>query len=112
MDEIVVRPRVTRIDKHESGTSHHYDRQKLEDSRADNLSEFIALTPGVVAIGSELFVRGGRPDEVKTRVGDVSVSNLLAGRDGTVANIAIQNIDVHTGGFDAEYGGRCPGSST
>lgn len=70
----------------------------------------IAIQPGVVQQGGQIYIRGGRPDEVGFKVEGVGVNDVLFG--GNSLNLtaeAVEQIQVQAGGFNAEYGGANAG---
>ncbi|HKQ57740.1 MAG TPA: TonB-dependent receptor [Candidatus Eisenbacteria bacterium] len=69
----------------------------------------VALKAGVVAVGQELHVRGGRGDEIKVQHEGVDVTDPLSGRAPSIATLAISGTDLRTGGFDAEFGAALSG---
>lgn len=71
----------------------------------------LQLLPGVVTrsdFSSQLYVRGGSPDENLILLDGVSVYNPfhLLGLFSTFNTDAIKEVEFMTGGFPAEYGGR------
>ncbi|MDP1677360.1 MAG: TonB-dependent receptor [Bacteroidota bacterium] len=73
----------------------------------------IRLEPGVVQQGGNVFVRGSRPDQTSYQIDGVSVNNLLAGGRGlTITDAAIEQIQVQSGGYPAEYSGANGGIIT
>jgi outer membrane receptor protein involved in Fe transport len=85
------------------------DTKEQSKIRAINTTEeAIATQAGVVQLGDNLFVRGGRSSEVKTVVDGMPVSDAFTGSTGTgTMDISIasqEGINMLTGGMDAEYG--------
>ncbi len=71
----------------------------------------LQLLPGVVSrsdFSSQLYVRGGSPDQNLVLLDGVSVYNPfhLFGLFSTFNTDAIKQVEFMTGGFPAEYGGR------
>ncbi len=71
----------------------------------------LQLLPGVVSrsdFSSQLYVRGGSPDQNLVLLDGVSVYNPfhLFGLFSTFNTDAVKEVDFMTGGFPAEYGGR------
>jgi outer membrane receptor for ferrienterochelin and colicin len=79
------------------------------------VSEVVGLQASVVKNeGSNLlYVRGGRPEEVSYLMDGVPVNNPLSGRGSAAFTNVNQNIveelQVQTGGFNAEYGSALSG---
>ena len=71
----------------------------------------LQLLPGVVSrsdFSSQLYVRGGSPDQNLVLLDGVAVYNPfhLLGLFSTFNTDAIKEVEFMTGGFPAEYGGR------
>ncbi len=94
-----------------------------------SVQDVMAIQPGVVKMGNNVFLRGGRANEVQYIVDGISVNDVLGGAGGTTAQAndqisqfnagvgnsisasglsvsanAIQSLSVTTSGFDAEFG--------
>ncbi len=99
-----------------------------------SVRDVMALQPGVVQLGRNLFLRGGRANEIQYLVDGVPVNDILGGSSGllaassvnaqlqqlyagvqsgyigggatglSVSANAIQTVTVSSSGFDAEYG--------
>jgi hypothetical protein len=72
----------------------------------------VALNAGVQSSGNGFVVRGSRANETQIRVDGLEVSDRFSGGFGssgttyspTVSNFAVEQVQVLTGGFSAEYG--------
>lgn len=109
MDFKVEERKTTKLQKDKSGSIRVIDTKEQSKIRAINTTEeAIATQAGVVKLGDNLFVRGGRSSEVKTVVDGMPVSDAFTGSTGSgTMDISIasqEGINVLTGGFDAEYG--------
>jgi outer membrane receptor protein involved in Fe transport len=99
-----------------------------------NVEDVLKLQAGVVKQGNNLFIRGGRPNEVQYLIDGIPTNSLLANSNGAVTTAgqnedlqkvysgiqsgtigggttgvsisatAIQSVSVQTSGFDADYG--------
>jgi len=70
----------------------------------------VAIQPGVVVQGGNVYIRGGRADEVGYRVEGANVTNILGGGNGLYTTAeAVEQIQVQAGGFNAEFGGANAG---
>lgn len=94
-----------------SSTIHKVDVKEMTKNRAiTTTEEAIATQAGVAQLGDQLFVRGGRSGELKTMVDGLPVSDSFGGAGsagaGTIAvsTTAQSELNLLTGGFDAEYG--------
>lgn len=71
-----------------------------------NVTQAAALQPGVVMLGNFLYIRGSRPDATGYTINGVNVTDIYSGGRGvTIPQDAIEQIQVQTGGYPAEYGG-------
>lgn len=71
------------------------------------VSEIIELQSGVVSSGGELHFRGGRGREVAYLIDGIPVQNTYSqsgGNNVSVENSMIQELEVISGTFNAEYG--------
>jgi len=70
----------------------------------------IAQMAGVVRQGSSFYVRGGRANQTAYIVDGVNTSNNFGGGSmTTVIHGAIEEVQMQTGGYGAEYGGKMSG---
>ncbi|MBI5474392.1 MAG: TonB-dependent receptor [Ignavibacteriae bacterium] len=69
------------------------------------INNVIALSAGVVLQDNTVFIRGGRQDEVGFYLDGVSITNpMLGGRAVNIVQDAVEEIQVQTGGYNAEFG--------
>ena len=74
------------------------------------LNNILALTPGVVFQDNTVFVRGGRQDEVGFYLEGSNITDpMVGGRKVTIAQEAIEEVQVQAGGYTADYGGANAG---
>ncbi len=76
-----------------------------------DLAQYLQVLPGVVFTGDQggqLYIRGGSPIQNKVLLDDMIIYNPFhsIGLFSVFDTDIIQNADIHTGGFNAEYGGR------
>jgi hypothetical protein len=94
------------IEVERTGSSHYMSSQEMEAMPLDQVVDMIAHQPGVTIYDNEVHIRGGRADDTQFIVDGMSVNDPLAG-GGYGYNIdpsLINEIEVLTGGFNAEYG--------
>ncbi|MEW6508017.1 MAG: TonB-dependent receptor [Bacteroidota bacterium] len=73
-------------------------------------NNIFALTPGVSLTNDKFHIRGGRDDEVGYYIEGVSVRNPRGGgRAVSIAQDALEEIQVQVGGYSAEFGGANSG---
>lgn len=93
-------PDVTSSDREQGMTA-----KKMRDLAAEDLGDVLPLFTGVVDMGDgQVSVRGGRPDEVSTRVDGIPVDNVLGGPKLDVSLFGTETYEMLSGGMDAEHG--------
>lgn len=79
--------------------------EEIEALPVTNLNDVLELQAGVVRDGDDLHIRGGRAGEVAFWVDGVAATDFFSGESGiSVENSAIQELQVVSGTFNAEYG--------
>jgi len=100
---IVAERPLVQMDKTSSMSS--VGAQQIADLPVQTVNEVLELQAGVIRRGNEFHIRGGRSDEVAFWVDGVPVTNVANYSQGiTVENNAIQELQVISGTFNAEYG--------
>ena len=100
---VVAERPLVQMDKTASMTS--VGAQQIADLPVQTISEVLELQAGVVNRGGGWHIRGGRADEVAFWIDGVPVTNVNNYSQGiTVENAAIQELQVISGTFNAEYG--------
>lgn len=89
-------------------------QEEIENLPLRGVVNAVALQPGIVMQDDrgtqKLYIRGGRSDEVGYYVEGVSTRNVLTGENTTtVIPEALEEFQVHAGGYTAEYGGANAG---
>ncbi len=102
--EVAAERQIIEVEK--TGSSHYMSAQQLQSVPLDQMVDMIALQPGVTMQDNEIHIRGGRAEDTMFVVDGVSVNDPLGGGGyGYQMDPAIINeIEVLTGGFNAEYG--------
>ncbi len=89
-----------------TGSAHFLSSRQMDAMPLDQVVDMVAQQPGVTLQDNEIHIRGGRSDDTSFIVDGMNVSDPLAGGgygyqiDASVIN----EIEVLTGGFNAEYG--------
>ncbi len=96
-------------DMRSSATVHTVTPEALRDLPLTSLAQALALQPGVVAVGEDLHVRGGRAGETQWTLGGLTLNEPLRDRAPELPLFAIQRADLLTGGLDAEHTGSLAG---
>jgi outer membrane receptor protein involved in Fe transport len=80
--------------------------KEIEASVVDNVTDLMRNQPGVVAEKDEIHIRGGRAYENSYLIDGLSIQDPFSG--GTsglmLSSNSIEEVEVLTGGFNAEYG--------
>jgi len=76
-----------------------------------DIAQYLSVLPGIVFTGDQggqLYIRGGSPVQNKVLLDGMTIYNPFhsIGFFSVFETETIKNVDVLTGGFDAEYGGR------
>ncbi len=78
---------------------------QIENLPVQNMQQVLRLSAGIIESDGRLHIRGGRAGEVAYWIDGVSATDVYDGRIGTtVENSAIQELQVISGTFNAEYG--------
>jgi outer membrane receptor protein involved in Fe transport len=82
------------------------DREEIENLPVENMTDVLNLQAGVtVDPAGEIHIRGGRSNEIAYMVNGVNVNDAYSGDFAIeVENNAIQEMNVISGTFNAEYG--------
>lgn len=87
--------------------------EDIENLPVRGATDIAALQTGVVKVGTELHVRGGRTEEVVYYVDGVYQVNeynrITRPEAGEVSSSALEEVSYQAGGFDAEYGSATAG---
>jgi len=103
------------IKKDQTNTLRIQTSEELNTLPIRGTTNFVALQASVVKNeGSNLlYIRGGRSEEVSYLVDGVTVNNPLSGNASPAFNYinqnAIEELQIQTGGFNAEYGAAMSG---
>ncbi len=106
VDAIDVEAERALIEIDKTGTSHYLSSKQIDAMPVDQIVDMIAQQPGVTLQDNSIHIRGGRADDTQFIVDGMSVNDPLAGGGyGYQIDPSIINeIEVLTGGFNAEYG--------
>lgn len=78
---------------------------EIEALPVTNINDVLEMQAGIVRSGNDLHIRGGRAGEVAFWVDGVATTDAFSGNMGvTVENSAIQELQVVSGTYNAEYG--------
>lgn len=78
---------------------------QIENLPVQQIQEVLRLNAGIIESNGRLHIRGGRPGEVAYWVDGISATDIYDGRMSVrVENSAVQELQVISGTFNAEYG--------
>ncbi len=101
------------INKNLTNSVNIVQSEDLNNLPVRGVNAVINTQAGVVSQGGNIYVRGGRADEVAYYVDGVLVNNPVFGGAQTLGiQNAIQEIQFQAGGYSAEYGGATSGIVT
>ncbi|RPI07129.1 MAG: TonB-dependent receptor [Ignavibacteriae bacterium] len=96
------RPLVT---KDNTGSLSSVSADQLKNLPVQTISDVLRLDAGIVEARRSLHIRGGRTGEVSYWVDGIATTDVYDGSNGVrVENAAIQELQVISGTFNAEYG--------
>ncbi|MFH1251541.1 MAG: carboxypeptidase-like regulatory domain-containing protein [bacterium] len=104
--EIVVIGEKPLLQLNETGTVRSVNKEEIYNKPIENIQDIISEQVGVTQQDNEIHIRGSRSYEVQYLLDDISVQDPLSGT-GFGLNIsasAVEEVEVITGGFRAEYG--------
>jgi len=107
LNEIVVNSSRPPIQKDRTYSASIVNSKTIESMPVTSIGEVIALQPGVVNAGGTLHFRGGRSREVAYLIDGIPVTNSFdqgGGNNVVVENSVVQELEVISGTFNAEYG--------
>lgn len=110
VEEIQVVAERPLVNKYATNANRISTSEDIEALPVRGVNNILALTAGVTFQDNTVFVRGGRLDEVGYYLEGASISDpVMGGRAVTIAQDAIEEIQVQSGGYTAEYGGANSG---
>lgn len=94
------------LDVEETQSKRTISREDIEIAIVENITDLVTQQAGVVKSDNAIHIRGGRSYENAFLLDGVSVQDPLAGTGFglQLSAAAIEEVDVITGGFNAEYG--------
>ena len=108
--EVVVVSERPLINKSNTNAIRSTTSDVIETLPVRGINNILKLTPGVVLQNSNVYIRGGRVDEVGYYLEGTNITNpVVGGRGVTIIQDAVEEIQVQAGGYTAEYGGANAG---
>ncbi|MBD3167409.1 TonB-dependent receptor, partial [bacterium] len=104
--EVVVIGEKPLLDVDETASVRSLSKDEIEGTVAEDVDDLLENQVGVVRENNQIHIRGGRADENLYIIDNLSVKDPISGEGlGIYLSVdAIQNLEVITGGFNAEYG--------
>ena len=104
---VAVRPLIERT---ATNTSRILNAEQLENLPVRGVTQAAVLSPGIVLQDNNIYIRGSRDDEVGYYVEGANVRDLFDGdNNSTIIPEALEEIQVQTGGYNAQYGSATGG---
>ncbi len=94
------------FDIQETASRRNVNQADIQASAVQNVQSVVAMQPGVVMADNEIHIRGGRTYENAYLLDGISVQDPMAGSGFglQLSPSSIQEVEVITGGYNAEYG--------
>ncbi len=109
-DEVVIRAVAPPFQRDATASVSVISSEQIANLPAKDFSEILALQAGVSGSGNNLYIRGGRSNEVAYLIDGMYVKDpVLGSRGTTIHNDAISELQLMSGTFNAEYGGAMSG---
>jgi len=110
MKEVVIIADKPMIQKDVTSSGATMRREEIESLPVSEFTDVLALQAGVTDMGGTLHLRGGRSNEVGFMIDGMYVQDPLLGRMITqINNDAIQELNLLSGTYNAEYGNALSG---
>ena len=105
-EDIVVVGEKPLFDIEETASKRNMGQEDIQAAALKTVQSIVALQSGVVQADNEIHIRGGRANDNAYLVDGISVQDPLAGTGFglQVSPESIQEVEVLTGGYNAEYG--------
>ena len=93
------------VRKDNTGSLSTVSADQINNLPVQTITDILRLDAGIVQARGELHFRGGRDGEVSYMVDGISATDVYNGSNGVkVENAAVQELQVISGTFNAEYG--------
>jgi outer membrane receptor protein involved in Fe transport len=93
------------VNKNATNETHILTAQDMENMPIRSYAGIVATNTGVVAAKGDMYVRGGRTNEIAYYIDGIYNNDLRTGdRVGDIPITSIGEINYQAGGFNAEYG--------
>lgn len=107
VEVVAIRPLINKSNTNANRITTSDQIDALPIRGVDNI---LSLTAGVVLQDNTVFIRGGRQDEVGYYLEGTNITDpMVGGRNVTLVQDALEEIQVQSGGYNAEFGGANSG---
>ncbi|MBC8276620.1 MAG: TonB-dependent receptor, partial [FCB group bacterium] len=105
-EEVIVIGEAPLLDVDNTSSARTMDSEEIENSMAEDINGLLSQQAGIVIVNNEIHIRGGRADENIYIIDGARVKDPISGQSygSYISADAIQEMEIITGGFNAEYG--------
>jgi hypothetical protein len=101
------------VNKYNTNANRITTSDDIEALPIRGIDQILAVTPGVVLQDNTIFIRGGRQDEVGYYLEGANITDpMVGGRSITLVQEALEEVQVQSGGYTAEFGNANSGIIT
>lgn len=106
VEEVLIVAKKELVQKGVTATTSYIGSESIENSPVDGIGELIEIEAGITKdSGGGIHIRGGRTGEVAYLIDGVSVTDVFDGGQSVELEAgSIQELQIITGAFNAEYG--------
>jgi len=106
MEDVIVQATKQAVDVEVASSAKMINADEIKNMPiVTSVKDLVALQSGVVTDGENIHIRGGRSDEVLYLIDGVPARNPITGVASVEIDVnQIEEVEILTGGFDAEYG--------
>ncbi len=105
MEEVIISAERPLVNKNSTNETHIMTSEDMENMPLRSYAGAVATNTGVVTARGDMYVRGGRNNEVAFYVDGVYSNDLRTGQQvGDVPINSLEQVNYQAGGFSAEYG--------
>jgi hypothetical protein len=98
------------VNKHNTNATRIATAEDLEALPIRNVDDLYSFAPGVIVQNNTVHIRGGRQDEVGYYLEGTNVTDpMVGGRQVTLVKDALEEVQIQSGGYTAEFGGANAG---
>ncbi len=98
------------VNKYNTNANRIVTSEDIDALPVRGINNILAVTPGVVVQDNAVFIRGGRQDEVGYYLEGTNITDpMVGGSQVFLVQDALEEIQVQSGGYTAEFGGANSG---